>query len=337
MVLSYVGPVARHILSPGSRKEWIDPNSREIWNIRTGGETVRTAPTGRPRGLPPGETRAPATSDPDRAASDLSGPSQSDPPHSGAARGFYPPAGYPPVPVPGHASEDFRSRALELALTGARWLAYAFAAWFALATFLIFVYRFANPPLSALMLQRALTGNAYDQHWVTYDAIAPNAVRAVMVSEDGRFCEHWGVDFDAMQSAIERAGKKGPRGASTISMQVAKNLFLWPSKSYVRKVLEIPLTFMIESWWPKRRIMEVYLNVAEWGPGIFGIEAASRYHFSKPALHLSPRESAQLAAALPNPIRRDAGEPGPQTRRLASLVHVRSQAAPRYMFACLTR
>ena len=187
------------------------------------------------------------------------------------------------------------------------------------------------------MLQQALTGNAYSQNWVTYDAISSKAVRAVMVSEDGRFCEHWGVDFDAMQTAIERAGKRGPRGASTISMQVAKNLFLWPSKSYIRKVLEIPLTFMIEAWWPKRRIMEVYLNVAEWGPGIFGIEAASRHHFSKPALHLSAREGAQLAAALPNPIRRDAGEPGPQTRRLASLVQLRAQAAPRYIFACLGR
>ena len=105
-----------------------------------------------------------------------------------------------------------------------------------------------------------------------------------------------------------------PRGASTITMQVAKNLFLWPAKSYVRKVIEVPLTFAIELFWPKRRILEVYLNIAEWGPGIFGAEAASQAHFNRPASRLSARQAAQLAVSLPNPIARDAGCPRPADR-----------------------
>ena len=209
------------------------------------------------------------------------------------------------------------------------------AAWLAVTILLIAVYRVADPPFSMLMLQQRVTGEEVDQAWVSLDSISPHVVRAVLLSEDGRFCQHWGVDLDEMQNAIERAGDGIPRGASTISMQVTKNMFLWQSKSYLRKAIEIPLTFVIEALWPKRRIMEVYLNIAEWGPGIFGVEAASRYHFNKPAARLSEREAAQLAVALPNPIRRDAGDPGPQTRRLASDIQARMRAAHSGATACV--
>lgn len=211
----------------------------------------------------------------------------------------------------------------------------AFGAWIAANVVLIAAYRIVDPPTSTLMLYQRLTGGDIDHSWVPLDAISPNVVRAVLLSEDGRFCQHGGVDFEEMQNAIERAGDGVPRGASTISMQVIKNLFLWQSKSYVRKAIEIPLTYVMETLWPKSRIMEVYLNIAEWGPGIFGVEAASRFHFNKPAARLSEREAAQLAVALPNPIRRDAGDPGPKTRRLASDIQGRMRAAPGYASACV--
>jgi monofunctional glycosyltransferase len=147
------------------------------------------------------------------------------------------------------------------------------------------------------------------------------------VSEDWTFCTHNGIDLEAIEQAIEKAGDGIPRGASTISMQVAKNMFLWPSKSYVRKAIELPLTLTMELMWPKRRILEVYLNVAEWGPGIFGAEAAAQHHFQKPASSLTAREAAQLAASLPNPFRRDAGDPGPQTARKAGVIMARMRIA----------
>src|SRR6185436_4995918 len=121
--------------------------------------------------------------------------------------------------------------------------------------------------------------------------------RAVIASEDGRFCQHHGVDWDEIEEAIERARDGIPRGGSTISMQVVKNLFLWPSKSYVRKALEFPLTFAIEMAWSKPRILEIYLNIAEWGPGVFGAEAAARYHFGKSAATLTPSQAALLAVS----------------------------------------
>lgn len=221
---------------------------------------------------------------------------------------------------------------------GLRWVAYLATAWAAIVLGLIVLYRFVDPPMSALMLQQRLSGEPVAHYPVPLSSISQNLVRAVLVSEDGRFCQHWGVDYAAMQSAIERANGGGPpRGASTISMQVAKNLFLWSSKSYVRKALEIPLTYVIEALWSKRRIMEVYLNVAEWGPGVFGVEAAARYHFNKSAARLTEREAAQLAVSLPNPIRRDAGDPGPGTSRLASRIETRMRRTPASAAACLRR
>ena len=212
---------------------------------------------------------------------------------------------------------------------------YAFAGYMALVFALIVVYRFVNPPMSSLMLQQRLTGQDILQDWVSLDAISPQIVRAVLVSEDGRFCQHHGIDLLEMQAAIERAQDGIPRGASTISMQLTKNLFLWPSKSYLRKAIEIPLTLAIELLWPKWRIMEVYLNIAELGPGIFGVESASRFYFDKAARRLNEREAAQLAVALPNPISRDPGEPGRRTQRLASDVQDRMRATPPSQTACV--
>ena len=174
---------------------------------------------------------------------------------------------------------------------------------------LIILYRWVDPPASTLMLGQRLAGTPIVQRWVPLTRISPNLPLAVILSEDARFCRHAGVDWGELREAIESTGDGVARGGSTISMQVVKNLFLWPSKSYLRKAIEIPLAYLIEVAWPKQRILEIYLNIAEWGPGVFGAEAAARYHFRKPAALLGPREAALLAVSLPNPFERDAGAP----------------------------
>lgn len=210
--------------------------------------------------------------------------------------------------------------------TIARYAGLAVAGYLALVLVLIVLFRFVNPPGSMLMLTQFLTGTSIDRTWASFDEISPALVRAVIVSEDGRFCEHGGIDTQAMKEAIERAAGGAPRGASTISMQVTKNLFLWNAKSYLRKVIEIPLTLIMELLWPKQRVLEVYLNIAEWGPGVFGAEAAARHHFNKSAARLDEREAALLAAVLPNPIVRVAGAPGSQTSRKARVIQSRVKA-----------
>ena len=209
--------------------------------------------------------------------------------------------------------------------------------WLALVLMLIVLYRFVDPPASALMLQHWLTGRPVSQNWVRIEDVSPNVVRAVLLSEDGRFCQHSGIDFEALEDAVEKAGGGNGtvRGASTISMQVVKNMFLWPSKSYLRKAIELPLTYVMELVWPKQRILEVYLNIAEWGPGIFGIGEAAEYYFHKPAKNLTERESARLAVALPNPLTRNAGKPGPGLQRLANAIQVRMRLAPSSQLACV--
>ena len=184
---------------------------------------------------------------------------------------------------------------------------------------LVLAYRFVNPPYSSLMVANALAGRTLKHRWVALQDISPHLVRAIVASEDARFCSHWGVDWNAVEDAIVRAEerRRGPRGASTIPMQTAKNLFLWQRRSYLRKAIEIPLAYVMSALWPKRRMLEIYLNVAEWGTGVFGIEAAARHHFRTSAAKLTLRQSAQLAAALPNPHVRSAGRPGPKTRALA--------------------
>jgi monofunctional biosynthetic peptidoglycan transglycosylase len=189
----------------------------------------------------------------------------------------------------------------------------------------IAVLRFAPPPGSALMLQRWAEARSagrsfrlrYD--WVPAREIAPSLRAAVIASEDQRFFEHAGFDFEAMESAVgEWRRGDGLRGASTISQQVAKNLFLWPGRSFVRKALEAWLTLYLELLWPKERILEVYLNVAELGDGIFGAEAAARHHFGRRAAQLGAYESALLAAMLPSPRR---SNPPPPSRYLLERQH----------------
>lgn len=217
---------------------------------------------------------------------------------------------------------------------GLKLLAWIAIGWLALVLALIVAYRFVNPPASMLMLQHWLTGQPVIHEWVPIGQVSPNIVRAVILSEDARFCQHPGVDLDAIEEAIENTDGRA-RGGSTISMQVVKNLFLWPSKSYVRKAIELPLTYLTEVIWSKRRIMEIYLNIAEWGPGVFGIGAASEFHFDKPAQSLSVRDAARLAVSLPNPLVRNAGKPGPGLQRLANAVQVRMRLAPSSQFACV--
>ena len=159
------------------------------------------------------------------------------------------------------------------------------------------------------------------------ERIAPAAVAAVVASEDATYCDNDGVDWDSLNSVLSRA--RGPnRGASTLTMQTAKNLFLWPGRSYIRKGFELPMALVIGKAWPKRRTLEIYLNIAEWGDGIFGIEAASQRYFHKSASALSMEEGALLATALPNPIRRDPSHPRAFHRRLAADLAARARASP---------
>jgi monofunctional glycosyltransferase len=167
---------------------------------------------------------------------------------------------------------------------------------------LLLAYRFLPPPITPLMLIRLAEGEGLAKDWRPLGQIAPALAEAVVAAEDNRFCAHWGFDWPALKGEIEAwlAGEPA-RGASTITMQTAKNLFLWPDRSLLRKALEAPLTPQLELLWPKRRIVEVYLNVVEFGPGIYGAEAAAQGYFGKPAAGLSRREAALLAAVLPHP------------------------------------
>lgn len=158
------------------------------------------------------------------------------------------------------------------------------------------------PPVTPLMVIRLFEGNGLEKQWCSLERISPYAAQAVVASEDNRFCRHGGFDLSAIKQVLEEYGtNKRLRGASTISMQVAKNVFLWPARSPVRKLLEAYLTLFIEALWSKQRIMEIYLNVAEWGRGIYGIEAAAQHHFGKSAISLTRREASLLAVMLPNP------------------------------------
>ena len=183
------------------------------------------------------------------------------------------------------------------------------------------LHRFVPPFGTILMVQRAFGGEKIDYRWRSIDDISPRLVRAVIAAEDARFCSHNGFDMEAIQKALEaNADGRKLRGGSTISQQTAKNVFLWPSRDWVRKGLEAGYTVMIETFWPKQRIIEVYLNVAEWAPGVYGAEAAARHWFGKGADQLSDREAARLAAILPSPRRYNASSPGPYVRRRAGRV-----------------
>nr|WP_312038829.1 monofunctional biosynthetic peptidoglycan transglycosylase [Pseudorhizobium tarimense] len=187
-------------------------------------------------------------------------------------------------------------------------------------------------PVSTLMLADLALFRGYERQWVSLDDISPNLVQSVMMSEDGQFCRHGGVDWGEMKVVVEEAlDGETTRGASTIPMQTAKNLFLWNGRSFVRKALELPLAMAADFVWLKRRTMEIYLNVAEWGPGIYGAEAAAQYHFGVSASDLTRRQAALLAVALPNPITRVAGKPGNGMQRLARVVERRARNSGEYI------
>jgi monofunctional biosynthetic peptidoglycan transglycosylase len=199
------------------------------------------------------------------------------------------------------------------------------------ALILLYAIDFVRP-LSTLMLWDLATLKGYDRQWVEFEDISPNLVQSVMMSEDGQFCAHYGVDMRQLRGVVEDAlDGEATRGASTIPMQTAKNLFLWNGRSFLRKGMELPLAMAADAVWSKKRMMEIYLNVAEWGPGIYGIEAAAQHHFKTSAKKLSKKQSALLAVSLPNPITRIASKPSRGMSRLANLIQRRANASGEYI------
>ena len=200
-------------------------------------------------------------------------------------------------------------------------------------TALIFIY--ASPsvnPVSTLMLGRWASLQYVSRQWVDLKDINPVLVHSVMMSEDAKFCAHNGVDWSALNSVIDDAieGEK-TRGASTLSMQVVKNLFLWPGRSYVRKVLELPLALLADKVWSKKRMIEIYLNIAEWDEGIFGIKSASLHYFARSPKVLNAKQSALLAVTLPNPKYRNPAKPSKTLSRLAKNIKSRAYQSGAYV------
>jgi monofunctional biosynthetic peptidoglycan transglycosylase len=183
--------------------------------------------------------------------------------------------------------------------------------------------------LTPLMVIRAIEGEGIRKDWQPYAAISPHLVRAVMASEDTRFCQHHGFDWREIENALaaSSAGER-LRGASTISMQTAKNLFLWPGRSYLRKAVEAYFTVLLELFWSKKRIIETYLNVVEWGSGIYGAQAAAEAHFGKSAAALTRREASLLAAVLPNPRRWSASHPTRYILNRSATIRARMRNMP---------
>ncbi|MGI2034748.1 monofunctional biosynthetic peptidoglycan transglycosylase [Rhizobium panacihumi] len=214
----------------------------------------------------------------------------------------------------------------------------AIAAFLILPYFLVVLY--AIPfirPISTLMIADLAMLRGYDRQWTSFENISPNLVRSVMMSEDGQFCAHGGVDWNQMRGVVQDAlDGESTRGASTIPMQTVKNLFLWNGRSFLRKGLEMPLALWADFIWSKERMMEIYLNVAELGPQTYGAGAAAQRHFKTSASKLSRRQAALLAVSLPNPITRVASKPGRGMQRLASVVERRAQSAGDYI-TCLYR
>ena len=191
------------------------------------------------------------------------------------------------------------------------------------------------PPVSTLMMARLVQGRSYQRNYVPLSRIAPIAIASVVASEDARFCQNDGVDWGSLKEVLDEPD--GPtRGASTITMQTAKNLFLWPVRTSLRKGVEIAIALVLGKVWSKAHTLDVYLNIAEWGDGIFGIEAAARHYFGKSARQLDATEAALLATALPNPVERDAAAPAPFQRRLAANLMARARVSSEWL-DCLPR
>ena len=215
-----------------------------------------------------------------------------------------------------------RRSPLRLLALGVVWAALAL---FALFIVLVGLYTFVRP-VSTLMLARMVEGKSYQRIYAPLKTIAPVALASVVASEDASFCDNDGVDWGSLREVLSGAGKHGPsRGASTITMQTAKNLFLWPGRSTIRKGIEIGMALVMGEAWSKARTLEIYLNIAEWGDGIYGIEAAAQRYFHKSASQLNPHEAALLATALPNPILRNPARPTPLQRRLAGSLEAKAR------------
>ncbi|WGM46469.1 Biosynthetic peptidoglycan transglycosylase [Brevundimonas sp. NIBR10] len=203
----------------------------------------------------------------------------------------------------------------------------------------VLVHALIPPPVTILMVQQALGGKGLDYRWRGLNDISPNLVYSAIAAEDARFCSHRGFDIEAIQKALAHNEDGGRvRGGSTISQQTAKNVFLWPGRDWIRKGLEAGYTVLIETIWGKRRTLEVYLNVAEWAPGVYGAEAAARHWFGKSARDLTPQQAARLAAILPSPRRYDAATPGPYVRRRAARIQASARVVRNEgLAACVIR
>ncbi len=198
----------------------------------------------------------------------------------------------------------------------------------------VVLYHYVNPPLTPLMVIRVVEGFVtgepvgIDRRWVPLREVSPAVLRAVIAAEDGRFFQHWGVDLKELRQARaynlrQRGGRL--RGASTITMQCARSVFLWPGRTYLRKAIEVYFALLMEQLWGKRRILEVYVNLVEWGPGIYGVEAAAQRWFGVPAAALDGQRAALLAATLPAPRRFDPAAPSPYLRRRAATIAARAR------------
>jgi monofunctional biosynthetic peptidoglycan transglycosylase len=201
---------------------------------------------------------------------------------------------------------------------------------------LVVLYREVPPPATPLMLIRRIEGYPIDKAWRPLAAISPNLVHAAMAGEDARFCEHHGFDWEAIRDAWQRyqAGARRLHGASTISMQTAKNVFLWPGRDWLRKGIEAYFTVLIELAWGKARIIEMYLNVVEWGPGVYGAEAAAQFYFHKPAAALGADEAARLAAVLPDPLKWSPSRPDHYVAARAAFIRAQMPELPLATAAC---
>jgi monofunctional biosynthetic peptidoglycan transglycosylase len=218
----------------------------------------------------------------------------------------------------------------------AQWFKWIVIAFFTLSLLPVILYRFIPPPVTPLMVKRAFERVSEDKRplmqkdWVRLKKISPHMIQAVVAAEDNRFLEHWGIDVEAIEKAVEHNKKyRRKRGASTITQQTAKNVFLWPARTFTRKAFELYFTTMIELTWSKKRIMEVYLNVIEMGDGIYGAEAAAQKYFHKPASKLTRGEAALIAAALPNPRKRNPAAPSAyMLKRQARILDLMNKIPP---------
>jgi monofunctional biosynthetic peptidoglycan transglycosylase len=198
-----------------------------------------------------------------------------------------------------------------------RWLLRGLVAVMSVVAFAIALFAFVDPPVTPYMASEGARLGGVDQEWVSMDEIAPVMARSAVAAEDANFCLHWGLDVAAIRAALDEGGT---RGASTISQQVVKNVYLWHGRSWVRKALEAGLTPLVEAVWTKRRILEVYLNVAEFDEGVFGVEAAAQHYFGVSAADLTARQAALLAAVLPDPKGRSASQPSDFVSRRATQI-----------------